>query len=436
MFLPRPQPDGAAGRRPIAACGFFLALFIGLGSFVVSPARAADGDVFSVSAVEVDVTAASSADARGAALAEGQRRALMAVYERLVVAEDIEFLPVDDDTVAELIAGFEIGDEKVSPTRYRARMAVAFNPQAMRLHLRRHRARFAESRSDGVIVVPVLIDGVHARLWAEPNPWRDAWAARPEDTSLLPVFAPLGDIEDFTIVNDASVLQAPIDVMRHFASRYQLGSLVVAIAQMPAVGEPDAPDMPADEVAAAVAAELAAETGEASLAAGGDAAAAVLGEEGEAAHEAAEFVTGTMPVTLRHVGPGGEESTQVVVTPAEREQLGAFLGRAVEEVVATLRERWKTTNLLRFDQENVLQAMVPLDDGLASWLDIRGRLRALPVIVGVELAELSRAAAVVRLTHLGDLEQLSFALDGERLELVIDEGGWLVQPKGRTDETP
>ncbi|MBT6441105.1 MAG: hypothetical protein HOK61_01660, partial [Alphaproteobacteria bacterium] len=87
--------------------------------------------------------------------------------------------------------------------------------------------------------------------------------------------------------------------------------------------------------------------------------------------------------------------------------------------------------LLDFDQKNVLIAKVPLDGRLASWLDVYEQLRRLPVIVGVELAELSKAAAMVRLTHLGDLEQLSFALDREALELVIDEAGWVVQHRGK-----
>jgi type II secretory pathway component PulM len=235
----------------------------------------------------------------------------------------------------------------------------------------------------------------------------------------------LGDVADITAIQEARVLQATSDELRKFAARYDVGSIVVAIAQAPQM----APEVtPADEsqeaILAALVEDAAANTGPK----------AVVGPEEDAATARAiiqDVVASPMSVTLRHIGLGGEENMQVIIEPEPGEGLMAFLGRGVEASLLEVRERWKLTNLLDFDQKNVLIAKVPLDGRLASWLDVYEQLRRLPVIVGVELAELSKAAAMVRLTHLGDLEQLSFALDREALELVIDEAGWVVQHRGK-----
>jgi len=396
MFHPHPDGERDTGRRYIVACAVAAMLIVGMTGLAGRVAPLGASEIFTIRGVVVDTTAASSAEARIAALAGGQRAALKSLYLRLVVAEDVQFLPHDDEAVADLVAGFEIDEEKVSPTRYRAVMTISFNPQNVRLHLRSHRVRFAESVSDGMLVLPVLLDRGQALLWTEPNAWWDSWAGRPEDSSLLPIVIPLGDIADITAIQETRVLQTASEELRKFAARYDVGSLVVAIAQAPQL----APEVtPAEDTADALA-------------------------------SLRDVVVSPMPVTLRHIGPGGEENVQVIIEPEPGEGLTAFLGRGVEVSLFEVRERWKLTNLLNFDQKNVLIAKVPLDGRLASWLDVYEQLRRLPVIVGVELAELSKAAAVVRLTHLGDLEQLSFALDREALELVIDEAGWVVQHRG------
>jgi hypothetical protein len=425
MFHPRPVGEQDTGWCHIVARAVAVILIVGVTVLVSRAVPLGASEIFTIRGVVVDTTAASSAEARTSALAGGQRAALKSLYLRLVVAEDVQFLPQDDEAVADLVAGFEIDEERVSTTRYRAVMTINFNPQNVRLHLRSHRVRFAESVSDGMIVLPVLLDRGQALLWTEPNSWWDAWANRPSDASLLPVSIPLGDVADITAIQEARVLQATSDELRKFAARYDVGSIVVAIAQAPQM----APEVtPADEsqeaILAALVEDAAANTGPK----------AVVGPEEDAATARAiiqDVVASPMSVTLRHIGLGGEENMQVIIEPEPGEGLMAFLGRGVEASLLEVRERWKLTNLLDFDQKNVLIAKVPLDGRLASWLDVYEQLRRLPVIVGVELAELSKAAAMVRLTHLGDLEQLSFALDREALELVIDEAGWVVQHRGK-----
>ncbi|MBT6442545.1 MAG: DUF2066 domain-containing protein, partial [Alphaproteobacteria bacterium] len=347
MFHPRPVGEQDTGWCHIVARAVAVILIVGVTVLVSRAVPLGASEIFTIRGVVVDTTAASSAEARTSALAGGQRAALKSLYLRLVVAEDVQFLPQDDEAVADLVAGFEIDEERVSTTRYRAVMTINFNPQNVRLHLRSHRVRFAESVSDGMIVLPVLLDRGQALLWTEPNSWWDAWANRPSDASLLPVSIPLGDVADITAIQEARVLQATSDELRKFAARYDVGSIVVAIAQAPQM----APEVtPADEsqeaILAALVEDAAANTGPK----------AVVGPEEDAATARAiiqDVVASPMSVTLRHIGLGGEENMQVIIEPEPGEGLMAFLGRGVEASLLEVRERWKLTNLLDFDQKNV-----------------------------------------------------------------------------------
>ena len=163
----------------------------------VSKELLANTDVYTVSGVEVDVTATSSAQARNKAFELGQRKALRIMYDRLVIEEDIASLTIDLSGVQELISSFEVIDEKVTPTRYRAKLTVAFSPQGVRAYLRRKLVRFAESQSEGILVVPIFLKDSYTVPWSLENPWSMAWVSLKDNVSLLPVNLPLGDIEDF-----------------------------------------------------------------------------------------------------------------------------------------------------------------------------------------------------------------------------------------------
>ena len=86
-------------------------------------------DVYTVRGVPVDATAASVAEARDLAIAQGQLAAAQLLFERLTLPEDRFLAPdIDEGTASLLVAGFEVADERQSSDRYLATMTVSFDP--------------------------------------------------------------------------------------------------------------------------------------------------------------------------------------------------------------------------------------------------------------------------------------------------------------------
>ena len=80
---------------------------------------------------------------------------------------------------------------------------------------------------------------------------------------------------------------------------------------------------------------------------------------------------------------------------------------------------------MEFGTEGQLTATVPLRD-LEEWASIRARLEAAPEVKTVELSEISRAEALIRVNYFGDTSRLVLALGQRDLELREEEGFWFL----------
>lgn len=182
-----------------------LAIAAPLVLFAAGPAFAES--VFTVENVAIDAEAASAADARARALADGQRTALEILLRRLTVTGARKTPPMPDAAaLAAMVESFSIAGERVAPTRYRAALTVDFDPRAVRRLLRDNRIAYAETVGRPVLLVAVLRRPLGARLWGEGNPWRRAWEERPPPRGLVPIVLPLGDVVDLGLVDAARAL--------------------------------------------------------------------------------------------------------------------------------------------------------------------------------------------------------------------------------------
>ena len=145
----------------------------------------AAADLFEVRDVEVDVTADSAALARQQAIAEGERKALEILLDRLVAGEADVALPEGPQLQA-LIQDFSIVSEKASAVRYIATMVVRFDADAVRAWMVEQGVPFAARPSEPVVVVPVWEADNSLTLWDDPNPWREAWDESTASASLVP----------------------------------------------------------------------------------------------------------------------------------------------------------------------------------------------------------------------------------------------------------
>lgn len=354
---------------------------------------AAPGDAFTVSGVPVDVTAENAVAAREQALDQGQREGLVRLLRRLTATEDHGRLPaVAGLPLERYVRNFEVAGERLSTTRYIARLTVSYDPTAVRDLLRESRVAFAQTLSEPLLVLPLYEtpDG-GLLLWQEGNPWWQAWAETMDRESLLRLQLPLGDLDDERVISeDLQELEqsggtyAPAGerpTLRRITDRYDARGVVVVHAAVESAGqEPD--QTPAIAVGAQGFGEV-------------------------EVPDVAETVRAQPDQTVEDILP-----------------------EAVARVQAALDEAWKRANLLRFDQAGTMVVDVPLD-GLESWVSINQTLRSLPQIGDVELESFSRDAARLRIAYFGDMPRIQAELAGLGLLLTQEEGEtWLLLRTG------
>lgn len=339
--------------------------------------------VFTITGVAVDETAASAAAARDVALASGQRRAVQRVFRRLIVRADARLLPQPtNEDVASLVQNIELSDEKTSATRYLATMTVAFKPDAVRDYLRAAGLQFSETVSRPRLVLPVFEAAGAINLWDPPNAWRDAWEARQiSSDTVVPLIMPEGDLRDIGSIGPIQALAAESRPIGAIAARYRVRDVLVAHATL-------VQDLAANRP--------------------------------------------LVHVSLRHIGPSSGAVTIETFTGESRDRVGALLAEAVRRTVERLEDDWKRDNYLRFNEPVRLSASFALNT-LSDWLEMRRRLDGAAVIQRTELASISRSDAQVVIHYLGGPEQLGLALAQRDIDLVEEDGFWMLRLVRRTE---
>ena len=154
-------------------------------------------DVFQVSRISVDATAADAVAAREQALLQGQIEGLHRLLRRLAPTAEHGRLPaVGAAEIQRYVQNFEISDEQVASNRYLAHLTVRYDPDAVRTLLQGEGLSYAETVSEPLVVLPVYQVPGGPRLWPEDNPWWQAWADNLDPERLLRLVLPLGDLED------------------------------------------------------------------------------------------------------------------------------------------------------------------------------------------------------------------------------------------------
>src|SRR5437899_1881070 len=164
-----------AGDRGLRKLGCALLLVVAA-AIRSGPVAAQDSGESYSATVKVDATADSAAAAREMARIDGQRRALTAVIERLSGSSEPAKPPkLDDKTITDMVASFEVANERMSAVRYVADYTFHFRPSKVRRLVRVAESAPAEGGNKGapeggskpsaesgnraVVVLPVYRDG-------------------------------------------------------------------------------------------------------------------------------------------------------------------------------------------------------------------------------------------------------------------------------------
>ena len=341
--------------RVLLAAQLPLALFLFLAG-----AGFAKADVFTVRGITVDAIGEDVIEAKQIAIRQGQAAALQRLWVRLVREEDRSLIPIVEDTEVErLVQNFSLSGEKSSDIRYLADMTVQFAAEPIRNHLRFADIPYVDKPAPIAVVLPVFSDGVGEQLWQTENPWLSAWIASFTQDGLSPLIAPLGDLEDMSLVDAERAVAGDPVALSGFAERHGTENAIVVRA-------------------------------------------ALLNEW-------------TMEIRYREFGIP-ERVGQFALSRTDEESPDDFLLRGVAETQVQLERDWRRTNTVRFDQQAQLLALIRLQN-LSDWIAMQRDLNAIPAVAGLRLLSLTREAAVVDLGYFGPSEQLDAFFQQRRLTI-------------------
>jgi Uncharacterized protein conserved in bacteria (DUF2066) len=354
-----------------------------------SSARAQNGaQLFQVSGIEVDATAADAVAAREQALLQGQIEGLRRLMRRLVPAEEHARLPsVGPAEIERYVQNFEIADEQVASNRYLAQLTVRYEPDAVRQLLQGAALSYAETVSEPIVVLPVYRTSEGAQLWPDDNPWWQAWAEHLDAERLLRLVLPLGDLQDMSTVTADQAMIGDPDALAALGQRYGGDDVLVVIA----------------------------------TSRGG----AATGPTGQAAAAAGPPV---LELETRRSGVQQANPAETFVgSPGQ--MLDDLMAEAVIGLQDTLDERWKNANLLRYDQAGVMVVDIPIAR-LSDWVEISRGLEGLTEVADVEIATFARDKVRAQIRYIGDQVRLEEALGRIGLGLSREGESWLLLPMG------
>ena len=336
-------------------------------------ARASDSTLFTVTGVDVDVTAEDAAKAKLKGFAEAQVKAFHILVERLGSPGDAKkvasFKP---GQIGRLMASMSVEQERTGPQRYVGRLTVKFLPKRVRKALAKVKFHFVEEQSDRILVIPVWKTDVGPVLWDE-NPWRMAWQSLKAENSLVPVIVPLGDLTDAQALSPEDALARNKSKLEALQYRYEAESVLIAVAEA---------------------------TGDNSVHA---------------------TMSGNSPVG-RIAFDKSYSSTEGGVEAAALQAAQRF------HTVMTFKwKKAKRSKGLANTNIQLVNIAVPFSS-LGEWNTLRTQLSATSGVTGVDVTTLSTTGAKVRVTYNQGFENLRLALQQRRLNLTLIGGTWVLQP--------
>lgn len=340
----------------------FMLIGLILSVFFIGRAQAAsvDSKMFSASRIRIDVTAENAAAAREQAMQDGQKKALMAVMERITPSYVTEQLPelVPDD-ILNFVQDISVSNEKTSSVRYMATLDVRFDPDAVRDLLRQNNLPYVRTSGKPLLILPLYKRSSSATpiLWEEENAWLRAWVNRTTESYMIPLFVPLGGLSDSQLLSVEQISRGELDPARELAKRYDAEGILIV-----------------------------------------------------------ELIRNGQSFTVKGRAMDGATASEIPNFSFSQQLVkntSATLSKAVKRVVDHLENVWKNEQMVQFNEAASLVAMVPVSD-LKQWGMIKGRLDRIPIISSYYLQ--AARAGVLQLT-------VFFAEDMDRLKKEMGKRG-------------
>jgi hypothetical protein len=334
-------------------------------------AQVVSNNSYTVSGVDVDVTAADALKARDQAIREAKRKAVQQLVERVVAAEDRGRVPpLDDARLDSMVRGVEFANDRSAGNRYIASINVIFAADQVKAWLGGAGVKSAETVARPALVVPLWKGNAGVEPLDDRNAWRDAWRALDSAASAVPTTIVRGDQLDQNAVTAEEAFIGDTAALSRLNERYRMPTVIVAIVE-------------------------------------GDKASGPLTVSG-----------------IRYDTQTGVRTELPKINVAAADQLPD----AAKRMHAKLDEEWRGVATVRRDSEGTLDVVVPIRT-LADWVQIRQRLGGVPAVKRMTVRTLEAERADIRLEIYGTAEDLQRTLAQAGLQLTNDANEWRLQAR-------
>ena len=328
-----------------------------------------DAALFQINDIVADVTAANAAAARDKAILQAQRSALEQLLGRLA-ADTTLAAKQSDDTLAGLVQGFEVQQERTSAVRYIGTFTVQFKPAAVRGLLGQSGQEIAITRGKPTLIIPVVQNGSRLVLWEDNTSWRKAWETAALGGGLIPLIVPTGDMADIAGINGQEAMSGKPEAWQTIMAKYQAEAAVLAVLHEPATA------------------------------------------------------TDPVRVTLQRWLPEGTLGAPVELA-VNNSSTAATEG--VKQARLELDKQWREISKPAAAPATTRLPVAVPTPNLATWATVRNRLTEIAVIKRTNIIALSRAGANIELEYQGSLPDLQQALLAQNLYLTPAPSGWMLQ---------
>lgn len=341
------------------------------------PMDAMSTDLYSIDNVVVDSDGKDSDEARSKALAQGQLDAFRQLVTKRnpAKAQDI-IASISTSQINQMVSGFEVLEEKISPNHYHATLRYNFSPQNLRPLLTASdtpQPKVTDTGADvhkskAVLVLPVLKEGDTQKLWQDDNKWRSIWYEAALESSKGLVVMPLGDLNDRVDVNDTNVDTATTKSLARLYGRYGVGEIYVLYAVYNKKADPKP----------------------------------------------------TLEVTLKRLLPDKAETSHMDYIIRSTEDLDTLMARASNDIADHLYKlQTIDPNKIEYDRLKEINARVNAGD-IHEWEDLRKRLLTHGNIVGIKLTSISFYETSMTITFRGTPDMLGKTLVASGLRVLQD----------------
>lgn len=330
--------------------------------------------------IAVDVTGKDAADARTQAMEKAEMDALVDLLGKLTTPEQVQvaLTGIDAKKVAAMVQGVEVLEEHISPDRYRARLMITFDGDALSSLVGKITAGGGGPAADTVgsfLVIPAYEETGSVMLWEDTNPWRSVWKTVGLEISSGDMVVPFGDNADVAVVDAKTFASANYASLAPLTLRYGVSDIIVLQAKFTRT-----PDM-------------------------------------------------ILNVVKRHINRTENEVNLLTYRADPQETKDTLLLRAARDIAQSIQskktEDTGSVKTVRGGERNSVMILASITT-LASWTYIRTKLSGLPMIDNLELIAISPQQVDIVVHYRGSPDSLASGISAQGLRLVKNPRYWVV----------